>query len=394
MHSKKMSKKLIISDKMKKQIVFIEYFPTIMGYKLAKGLRDTGKYETVLISFNKVDKNFFGIGYDKIINLEVSQKLSFKNLFSFIQKMFNGKRTKFFAEIKSLHPYIVQINNLDLLTRLSLFLIDKKVPKIYYAYDILAFYRKKFSLRENFLKKIEKDYFKNMDGILHKGPKNELSFLNYSVNAPDLALLPGCMEDWIYVPKKKIMKEIHLAVAGPPLESSYYTHSFKNIIKEITSQKIHLHTYGKSLINDKYFLNEEKINPYFHYHDKISPKELDKEISNYHYGIILDFFNKSINQLWLKTSVGNKMYNCLEAGLPIIMTNELQAMAEIVKKHKIGICIDYKDIKELRNILGKLNYKKLQENVKIAQKELSIGNLIKKLGSFYKKVSERKVKYR
>ena len=228
---------------MKKQIVFIEYFPTILGFKIAKGLRDTGRYETVLISFNKVDKKFFEIGYDKIINLEVSQKLSLKNLFFFIQKMFSKKRAKFFAEIKSLHPYIVQINNLDLLTYLTLFLIDKKVPKIYFAYDVLAFYRKKFSLRENLLKKIEKYYFQNMDGILHKGPKEELTFLDYSVNAPDFVLFPGCLEDWTHIPKKKSIGEIHLAVAGPPLESNYYPHSFKNIIKEITSQKIHLHTY-------------------------------------------------------------------------------------------------------------------------------------------------------
>ena len=188
------------------------------------------------------------------------------------------------------------------------------------------------------------------------------------------------------------MKEIHLAVAGPPLEGSYYLHSFKDIIKEITSQKIHLHTYGKSLFNDEYFLNEQKNNFYFHYHDKINPKELNKEISNYQYGIVLDFFNKLINPLWLKTSVGNKIYNYLEAGLPIIMTNDLKAMAEIVKKHKLGICIDYKDIKELKNILSKLNYEKLQKNVKIAQKELSITNLVKELESFYEKVAEGKSK--
>ena len=379
---------------MKKQIVFIEYFPTINGYKIAKGLKNTGKYETVLISFNKVDKNFFGMGYDKIINLEISQKINLKNLFFFIRKIFSKEWTKFFAEIKSLRPYIVQVNNLDLLTRLSLFLIDAKVPKIYYAYDILAFYRKKFSVRENFLKKIEKYYFKNMDGILHKGPKRELMFLEYSVNAPDLALLPGCLEDWTYAPKKKNMKEIHLAVAGPPLESSYYAHSFKDIIKEITSQKIHLHTYGKSLLNNEYFLNEEKNNSYFHYHNKVSPDELNKEISNYHYGLVSDFFNKLINPLWLKTSVGNKIYNYLEAGLPIIMTNDLKAMAEIVKKHKLGICIDYKDIKELKNILNNLDYEKLQKNVKIAQKELSITNLVKELESFYEKVAERKIKNR
>ena len=43
-----------------------------------------------------------------------------------------------------------------------------------------------------------------MDGILHKGPREELTLLDYSVNAPDLALLPGCLEDWTHVPKKRI----------------------------------------------------------------------------------------------------------------------------------------------------------------------------------------------
>ena len=38
------------------------------------------------------------------------------------------------------------------------------------------------------------------------------------------------------------------------------------------------------------------------------------------------------------------------------MTNDLKAMADIVKKHKLGICIDYKDLKELKNILSNLDY--------------------------------------
>lgn len=378
-------------DKMKiKQIVFIEYFPMIVTFKIAKYLRDSGKYETVLISFNKVDRKFFETGYDKIINLEISQKFSFKNLFFFIKKMLSKKRAKFFSEIKSLHPYIIQVNNLDLLTWFSLFLIDARVPKIYYAYDILAFYRKKFSLRENFLKKIEKYYFQNMGGILHKGPKEELTFLDYPVNAPDLSLLPGCLEEWTHTPKEKSMKEIHLVVAGPPLEGSYYAHSFKNIIKDITFQKIHVHTYGKSLINDEYFLNEEKNNFYFHYHDRVDPKELNKEISKYHYGLVPDFFNKTINPLWYKTGIPNKMFNYLEAGLPTVVTKDLRASAEIVKKHKIGICIDYKDIKELRSILDNLNYENLQKNVRIAQKELSIDRITKDLENFYEKIAKRK----
>ncbi len=389
---------------MKKQIVFIEYFPMIYTLKMAKGLKDTGKYETVLIAFNKFDKNFFKIGYDKIINLEISQRPNFKNLLLFNQKIFSKERAKFFAEIKALNPYIVQITGLGLFSFLSNFLISKKIPRVYYAYDIIAFCEMKRDKNKNIrkynlsyfpktLKRLEKYYFKIAKGILHKGSKDELSFLNYSIDVKDLFLTPSCLEEWTHSPKKKNMKETHIVYAGNPLNDDiFYSYPFKKIIKEITAQKMHLHTYGKNYFHNNYFLNEEKNNPYFHYHDKVNPKKLNETISNYHYGIISDFYNEFINPLWPKTSISHKISNYLEAGLPIIISNEYQSAVDFVKKYKIGICVDYKDIKELRGILQSIDYKKLQENVKKVQRELSIGNLTKKLESFYKEVAERKAR--
>jgi len=387
---------------MKKQIVFIEYFPMIHTLKIAKGLRESGKYETVLISFNKFDKNFFGTGYDKIINLEISQRPSFKNISDITKRIFNKDFRKFFAEIKHLNPYVVQVTGLGLFTFLSNFLLSKKVPRAYYAYDIIAYYDqknnpKKLGIRSHnlssfsaVLKRLEKYYFKNFDGIIHKGPKNELSFLDYSVNAPDFTLSVGCLEDWTHPPKKKSMKEIHLALAGPPVEGDYYTHPFKDLIKEITSQKIHLHTYGHSGPNQNYFLNEEKNNPYFHYHERLSPEELNKELSNYHYGLIPDFFNSRLDPLWGKTSMGHKISNIIEAGLPVIVSSDLKVMSDLVKEYKIGICIDYKDLKNLRTILEKGNYKRLQNNVKLTQRKIAIKKVSRDLAHFYETIAQQK----
>lgn len=390
---------------MKKQIVFIEYFPLLPTLKIAKGLKATGKYETVLIAFNKFDRKFFETGFDKIITMEISQRPSFRNLLILTKKMLNNERRKFLSEIKALNPYIVQITGLGIYSFLSHLLINKKAPRVYYAYDVIAHYgvkntgKKWWNIRNYNLtslraitKRLEKYYFKTSDGIIHKGPKNELAFLNYSINSPKFTLIPGCSEDWTHAPQKKNMDEIHMAVVGPPLDLFYYAHPFIDIIRKITSQKIHLHVYGKSPYYDGQYLQEEKANPYFHYHDKMNYADLNRTISKYHYGIILDFFNDLIDPLWPKTSVGHKMYNFLEAGLPIIISNDLNAMIDVVKKYKVGIGVDYKDLKKLKKILGKLNYKKLQQNVRLAQKELSIGRITKDLESFYEKVAERKVK--
>src|SRR3989344_5583308 len=113
---------------MKKQIVFIEYFPSIHTLKMAAGLRDSGKYEIVLIAFNKFDKKFYERGFNKIINLEVSQRPSLKNLLFLTKKMLSKERARFFSEIKALNPYIVQITGLGLFSFLISFLMKKKVP--------------------------------------------------------------------------------------------------------------------------------------------------------------------------------------------------------------------------------------------------------------------------
>ena len=166
------------------------------------------------------------------------------------------------------------------------------------------------------------------------------------------------------------MKEIHIAYAGSPFITPWMV-SFVEIIQKITAQGIHFHTYDKCSTEseNKLFLKEEKNNPYFHYHDKTNPKKLNEEISNYHYGIIPQFFYPSlIDSRWIKTTMSNKMFNYLEAGLPVIIGKQGKVMVDVTNEHDLGICIDYEDISNLKKILNRLNYEKLQKNVKIAQK--------------------------
>jgi len=55
---------------MKKQIVFIEPKPTVYTYRIARTLKLTGKYETVLVCFSGIDKKFFGKAFDDFHILE------------------------------------------------------------------------------------------------------------------------------------------------------------------------------------------------------------------------------------------------------------------------------------------------------------------------------------
>ena len=99
---------------MKKQIVFIEPKPTVYAYKIARTLKLTGKYETVLVCFSDVDKNLFSKAYDKFLILELSHKINFKDFFDFFRKIFSKEGRAFFREIKKMRPYIFQITGPDL----------------------------------------------------------------------------------------------------------------------------------------------------------------------------------------------------------------------------------------------------------------------------------------
>lgn len=379
---------------MKKQIVFVEYVPNMINVKIAKVLKATGNYETVLVSFSKIDKEKYKDIFDKFFVFELSHKVNLRNLQLILKRLYSREGKEFIRSIRNLNPYLFQITGPDLYTLIFMYL-TKKRPKIYFAYDIWGFYGKKFSIKdlgikEFFQKFFEKICFRKADGILHKGPKDEINLLRYKPKVPDLALLPGCLDEWNQKinPKKNTKKtDLHVVHASYPPKNSIIHVPFLTTIRKITSQGIHVHTYGKcpeKKENEIYF-NEEKINKYFHFHGGVDVNDLTKEISKYDYGIILDYhFEDIINPSHLKTTMGNRLFDYISAGIPTICFNQSEFFSDIIRDNNIGFSIDYKDLERFKEILLNADYKKMRRDIKKAQENFSLNRkLIKKLEKFY-----------
>tara|TARA_Y100000310_G_scaffold341434_1_gene440567 strand:+ start:3730 stop:4908 length:1179 start_codon:yes stop_codon:yes gene_type:complete len=386
---------------MKKQIVFIEYSPTIPTYKIARTLKLTGRYETVLVSFRKRDKEFLEKAYDKVLIFELKHKLNIKNALSLPKKILSKEFKNFLKQVKKLDPYLFQISGPDLFTLILFNMIKKDVPKVYFAYDIWRFFSKKFALENSVLEikqffqgRIEKSFFDKADGILHKGPKEELKYLPYKIKVPDISFYPGCLDEWIFPPKKKNpSKELTLAYAGGPLAYWKGRKSFFNIMKIITSQKLNLYTTSSCIDekDNKRYLKETKRNRYYNFLEKGHIKEFVKRLVKYDYGIFPDFYDETIlNPLWSKTTMANKLFSYIEAGLPIIINKDLGIMSKIVREEDIGVLIDYNDLKNLKQILEKIDYTNLKKNVRKAQEKFRLSNNIKKLEKFYKEIADKK----
>lgn len=289
-------------DKIKKQIVFIEPNPTVYMLRMARGLKLTGKYELILITLSNVNKEFYSTVYDKIFVLELSHKLDrniLKTAGDFFKKISSKDGRDFFKQIKNMKPYLFHITGPDLFSLMTLSFLNKKTPKIYYANDLWSadernfFFTKKFWVKGEFQKLVERICFSKVDGILNKTSFREFEMVSYKINAQKMALPLTCLEEWTFLPKRKSKKEIHIVyAAGPPHLTWEGEIPFKKIMEIITSQKIHFHTYGPCMTEKETqkYIKESKKNKYYHYHEKVKPDVLNKEMSKYHYGIIPYFF--------------------------------------------------------------------------------------------------------
>lgn len=388
--------------KNKKQIVFIEPSATVNTYRIARSLKLTDKYQTTLICFCDLDKEFFGKAYDKILVLELSHKIRFKSLIGSFKNILSKKGREFFKKIKKIKPYIFQITGPDLFSLMTLFLLkNNKSPKIYYSNDMWGVEErsalfKRFGLKGEFQRICEKMCFKRVDGVLNKHSLKQFELLDYVVNAPKMAVLPYPLDDWIFHLKQKKGKEMHIAYGGNPFPTwNNNLVSFLEIIKIITSQKIHFHSYGPCAdAKDNYLLKQEsKKNKYYHFHEKVNPYILNREMTTYDYGILPDFREESEvekNPGILKTENATRVTNYLEAGLPIITSSQNEYILSIINKNKIGFSINREDLQNLRKIIERKDYKQLQKNVKKFQEEFKLSKKIKEIEKFYEKI--RKIK--
>jgi glycosyltransferase involved in cell wall biosynthesis len=135
-------------------------------------------------------------------------------------------------------------------------------------------------------------------------------------------------------------------------------------------------------------------------HEIISKEKLDdkvKLIPKLPYEEMMRFTNSADVGLCLENpnflnsyySLPNKIFEYIQAGIPIIATN-LPEVKKIIDKYNVGIIIDELSPAEISNAVNKLKndknlYNKLQENTKIAALELSWENEKGKLIEILKK---------
>jgi len=189
--------------------------------------------------------------------------------------------------------------------------------------------------------------------------------------------------------------DIHLVYVGGVAGShrnpkQYGNIQFQSLIRILTSQQLHFHIYpSPSNIRADYEEYEElaKTNTYFHFHEPVAQQELPKELSRYHYGIHTAFIldnEQSAEKYKYCTTL--KLFNYIEAGLPVIFSSDLTYLSWLVTRYGLGITVGKSDLETLHNTLQTLNYRALAEQVLKSRNIVSLQNNINRLIGFYQKI--------
>lgn len=162
------------------------------------------------------------------------------------------------------------------------------------------------------------------------------------------------------------------------------------LIKTLNDQKIHFHVYPNPnmsrVVYDEYYAMEREL-AYFHMHESLSPEKLNREISQYHYGLI-PFFNEDTNRSPLKRyySSSLKIFNYVEAGLPVLISKDMGHQRWILERYGMAIGLHKSDFYAIEEKIDFVSYKKQVNSLMENRKNLTLENQIHRVSKFYRQI--------
>lgn len=269
------------------------------------------------------------------------------------------------------------------------FLQPQGVPYIHDLQDTLVVYYgtevKPRWLREELPH--ERACMAGADGLVAHSLEPNEGFRRYGIarkDRPPTLFFPLYCDDDLFVDNvpKISDTEIHLVyaggVAGSHRDPKHYGNiQFFGLIGTLTKQGLHFHIYP-SPTNIRADVEEyealARTNPRFHFHAPVPQEKLAGELAKYHYGI-LPFFKELSEQseAKLKYATTLKLFNYLEAGLPIIVSRDLGYQSWLVERYGAGLSVAMKELPDLAihiQLMGRMELGKTRLGMKAAAERL------------------------
>jgi len=368
-----------------KRLVFVGELLPPRTPRMAKWLCRTGRYSAVLVCSKR--------GF-----IEKFSDPHFEAVFLFRNKWHLRRILRAIPEVWLMHSFAPKSYYPDI-ARQTL-----SVPFIHDMQDVYATY---YGLKPN-LKWLRKELpheracLEQADGLIGQSLEPNVAYRKYhSTHKPPTLFFPlYCDEDVFCSNTQKLLPDnIHIVYAGGVAGShrnpkQYGNIQFQSLIEKLGKQQIHFHIYPSPSNVRADYEEYEKLddsNPWFHFHRSVSQQELTSELSKYHFGI-LPFFRELSEQSddKLKYATTLKLFNYLEAGIPVIVSRDLGYQSWLIKRTQSGFFIDLDQLDAIRDIILKTDYDSLIAAVLKARKTLSLKEQSLRLEHFYQRIVSHK----
>ena len=363
-----------------KKIIFVGEFLPPRIPRMAKWIKRQGNFETVLVCHHR--------GF-----VQKFSDASFNNTILFRNEWHLKRILKKITNIYIVHGFAPKSFYCN---------IARTATKAPYIHDMQDVYATYYGLNPalNWLKKElphERECLEKADGVIAHCLEANVAYRKFKIEKkPPTLFFPLYCDDDFFQEKKSNFDtdNIHLVYAGGVAGShrnpkQYGNIQFHQLIKTLTEQGLHFHIYpSPSNTRADYEEYEEiaKHNSMFHFHTSVSQQQLAVELSKYDFGIHLGFVNDSEHAQSsdkYKYCTTLKLFNFIEAGLPVIISDNLIYQSWILERYSAGVTINRKELLHLKNKLlevdCEIRRKKLFDNRNKISLQKNIGRLI----SFY-----------
>jgi len=295
-------------------ILFVQEAPCIRNYKMATALRSLGHRVSLAYTKARLSQMYNGLS-DDVYN-ECIQLKSHRHLWD-ISKNYD-----------ILHCH----NEPDVLTVEAL---AGDAPVVHDTHDLI-------SLRAGGNQNLA--YF---EGVANRGAAGRVYSTPYQleeaknlygIEGPSLVFYNYASE--ADLPKRFLPKlsgqdgQFHIVYEGGIQGNGH--RDFSSLFIELGNQGIHIHIYPTFYDQEiaKYFSGYQNI----HYCRPLSPKEVMQEMTQYDFGIIPFNLEKG-NRRFLDSTIANKLFEYLAAGLPVIASS-LKSYINYFERNPVGITFE------------------------------------------------------
>ena len=345
-------------------ILFVQNFPCIRNYKMVTALKSKGHKVTLAYTKYRISQIYEGLEdsvYDDCIKIRDNRHL---------------------WDISGDFDIIHSHNEPDELTVVAL---ACDTPVVHDTHDLI-------SLKYEGNKDIS--FF---EGIANRGAAGRVYTTPYQMEeARSLYGMTG--PSIVYynyasradLPKRILPKlsdkdgDIHIVYEGGIAGIDGKHRDFTSPFFDLANKGIHIHIYPPSSC-DKEIAKQYSSHNNIHFHNSISPRQIMEIMTQYDYGIIPFNLAKG-NNSFLDTTIANKLFEYLAAGLPVI-ASPLKSYIDYFQNNPVGII--YNTAQDIIDSMPRL--KEITSNTDFTKYTFTYEGEIERLEEFYYRILDKNV---